>query len=296
LLTGTPTPTAPTDAYGLAKISNNAFGVSFSGFRSRTMLQVSQFKWVPKKSAKEDVVKLLAPSIRYTQEECFDAQDLVIMERDAQFSTEQSKNYKELQRQLLITMKSGAQVLALNEASLRTKLLQIACGEVYDDHHVAHRLDATPRFGVLKEIIAEAPTKCIVFAPFTSVIKRIVKELEPTFATIMVDGSVTGPERDARLKAFQDRKHPSKVLVAHPGPIARGLDLTSASTCIWFSPTDKPEDYTQACQRINGPHQTHCRTVVHISATPVEREIYRRLEAQESLQGAIMKLVESQRD
>jgi len=39
LLTGTPTPNAPTDAFGLAKLVNNAFGKSKTGFKLDTMNQ-----------------------------------------------------------------------------------------------------------------------------------------------------------------------------------------------------------------------------------------------------------------
>lgn len=295
LLTGTPTPNEPTDAYGLAKISNNAFGESYTSFKMRTMVQLSRYKWMAKKDAKHDVAKLLSPSIRFTQEDCFDARALVTMGRHASFSTEQSKLYAELKKQLLLIMPKGEQIEAVNEAALRSKLLQISCGEVYDSNHQSHHIDNTPRMQVLKEIIAEAPTKVIVFAPFTSVLKNLVASLMPNFATILVDGSVTGEDRNAALKKFQDRKDPVRVLCAHPGPVARGLDLSSAATVVWFSPTDKAEDYTQANERINGPHQTHARTIVHISATPVEREIYRRLEAKESLAGAILQIIEERR-
>ena len=41
LLTGTPTPNAPTDAYGMAKLVNNAFGKSFRQFQDETMTKVS---------------------------------------------------------------------------------------------------------------------------------------------------------------------------------------------------------------------------------------------------------------
>lgn len=295
LLTGTPTRSVPTDAYGIAKIVNNSFGESFRSFKLRTMSQISQFKWLPKRSAKEDVAKLLTPSIRFTQADCFDATDLVIMQRAAPLSTEQSKLSAKLRQQLLIEMESGGTVEAVNEAALRSKLLQISCGEVYDDKHEAHHIDNTPRMSVLREIIEEAPTKVIVFAPFTSVIRSIASALHPTFDTMICDGNVKGDARNETLKAFQDPQHPSRVLVAHPGPIARGLDLTAAATVVWFSPTDKQEDYTQANQRINGPHQTHPRTIVQISAQAVEREIYRRLDAQESLSGAILKLIEDRR-
>ncbi len=289
LLTGTPTPSAPTDAYGLAKLVNNVFGESFTSFKHRTMIQVTNFKWRPRLDAKETVAKILTPSIRFTQEDAFDAPPCVTIGRDAQLSSEQMKLWKEMKKQTLLTIKEKT-IDAVNEAALRSKLIQISCGAVYDDDHVAHYLDCKPRIKVMMEVIEEAPKKVIIFAPLTSVVNMISSSIA-SIPHVIIDGRVKGEERNQRLMAFQGEGGP-KVLVAHPGPIARGLDLTCAATVIWFGPTDNTEDYIQANQRINGPKQTHKMTIVHIAATLIEREIYRRLEANQSLQGAILKLIE----
>ncbi|MCI0562696.1 MAG: hypothetical protein MN733_29805, partial [Nitrososphaera sp.] len=77
-----------------------------------------------------------------------------------------------------------------------------------------------------------------------------------------------------------------------PGPIARGLDLTTASTIIWYAPIDRTEQYIQANQRINGPAQKNVRRIYRMSGSSIEDEIYARLENNEALQGAILKLKE----
>lgn len=291
LLTGTPAPNEPTDAYGLGKLVNNSFGESFRSFKLRTMSQLSLYRWAAKPTAKDDVAKLLTPSIRFTQEECFDAPDCVTIQRDAPLSSEQLALCKELKKEMLLKTKTGSVIDAVNDAALRSKLLQIACGACYDDKHEAHHIDWKPRLKVLKEVISEAPKKVIVFAPFTSVVARIASEFG--HSAIVVDGNVTGKARDDALSKFND--DPSvRVLVAHPGPVARGLDLTCAATVIWFAPTDRTEDYIQANQRINGPSQTHKMTIVQLSGTATEREIYKRLEGQMALQGAILQLIKEQ--
>lgn len=206
-------------------------------------------------------------------------------------SSEQSALYKELKRELLIKVKDGRTIDAVNEAALRSKLLQISCGTVYDDQHLSHDVNWSPRLQVLKEIMQEAPKKVIVFAPFTSVVNKIAAEFRHN--AVVVDGHVTGKARDEALRRF-DEDPTVRVLVAHPGPVARGLDLTCAATIVWFAPTDRTEDYIQANQRINGPKQTHKMTIVQIASTAVEREIYRRLESNMKLQGAILQLIKEQ--
>ena len=65
-MTGTPTPNAPTDAFGLAKMVNNAFGKSFKSFQAETMYKPYElgFKWLPHRDGYEKAAALLSPSIR----------------------------------------------------------------------------------------------------------------------------------------------------------------------------------------------------------------------------------------
>ena len=44
---------------------------------------------------------------------------------------------------------------AANEGVLRSKLIQISCGAVYDGNHDAHFIDAKPRMDVLHEALAD---------------------------------------------------------------------------------------------------------------------------------------------
>ena len=290
MMTGTPTPQGPVDAYGQARMMNNAGGYSLLGWRARTMTQITKFKWVPQPGSHEEVKKLLAPAVRFRQDECFDAPDCVVMREDAEMSAAQKKLFEEMRKRCTVEMQSAKVISAVNEGVMRAKLIQIACGALYDDNHESHYVDAAPRLGVLREVIEAAPRKIIVFAPLTSVVHLLEKFVSQFASCVVVNGEVGSREADERIKSFQQDPD-IRVLIAHPGPIARGLDLTAAATIIWYAPTDRTEDYIQANERINGPAQTHKRTIVQISASAVEREIYRRLEANESLQGAMLTLV-----
>src|SRR5580765_600006 len=66
-MTGSPTPSAPTDAYGLARlITPEKAPRSFMQFRYDTMLQINQFRWVPRNDAAKIVSNVLQPSVRYS--------------------------------------------------------------------------------------------------------------------------------------------------------------------------------------------------------------------------------------
>jgi len=61
-----------TDAHGLAKLVNGAFGKSFTTFRNESMIQLNLYKWVPRKDGYEQARKLLTPSVRFAIEDVWD--------------------------------------------------------------------------------------------------------------------------------------------------------------------------------------------------------------------------------
>ncbi len=288
LMTGTPTPNGPTDAYGPAKLLNNAWGETFTSFKMRVLYRVTQFKWVPKAGAHAEARKLLSPAIRFSIEDCVDLPPCTTQMRDVEFSPEQAKAYKEMARDLRIQL-NGRTITAVNEAVLRWKLIQISCGALYGADREIHRIDAAPRLAALREVLEQCNEKVIIMAPLTSVVNLLYKELKE-YSRVVVNGEVSHKVRSELFRSFQDDENP-RLLIADPGTMAHGLTLTAASTIIWYAPTDKTEIYLQANKRIDRPGQTKSTTVVQLASTDVEREIFRRLERNETLQGVILKMV-----
>jgi SNF2 family DNA or RNA helicase len=288
-MTGTPVSNGPMDAYGLKKLQSLNYYDSFRSLRDQIMTPITQFKWVPKPCAAEVVQKLLSPAIRFSQSDCFDLPPITTELRDAPLSPAQTKALKDLKREMSIVIGQG-EITAVHEAALRQKFIQISAGVVYDADHATHVVDAPGRLGVLREILDEAPRKIIVFAPLTGVIDFLYKSLKD-YSRVVLDGRTDEKERSKILQCFQSDPEP-RILIAHPGPIARGLDLTAAATIVWYAPTDRTEDYLQANERINGPKQKHARHIVRIVSTPLEEEIFKRLATNEKMQGAILKATE----
>ena len=291
VLTGTPIPNGPLDAYGIAKLINNAKGEYFTNFRNRIMLQdqFSRFKWFPKKGATEEAYKLMQPAIRFKIEDCQDLPDLAVSDLHCELSDEQRKWMKELKREYLIEREKG-DISAVNEAALRSKFLQIAGGVVYDDKHNEHKVDCRPRLAMLRELIDTALSKTIIFAPFISTVNMLNGGLTE-FTRDVIYGATAAKNRIAIIRAFQQERDP-RVLIAHPETIAEGQNLTAAATVVWWSPTDKTRLYMQGNKRIHRPGQLRNCTVVNISGCETEREVYRRHVNNESMQGALFKLVE----
>lgn len=297
MLSGTPTPNSPTDAYSLARMLGGLQTESFKSFQSRVMHRISTFKWIANRGSADIVRQVLAPAVRFSRAECIDLPEVVVETRDVELSVTQNVAYKALKSDLQVTLKNGKTITAINEAVLRTKLLQITNGCVYGPDHEVHKTDAAPRFQVLKEIIDEAPAKVLVFAPFTAVVRMLYAELKAAYsekAVAMITGAVGARQRDDIFGAFQQQDQP-RMIVADPGTMSHGLSFPQAATIVWWGGTDRPEVYQQACDRITRPGQKLKMLIVHLASTPIERELYRRLHEKQSLQGIILKMVEADR-
>jgi SNF2 family DNA or RNA helicase len=287
-LTGTPTPNGPLDAYGLKKLIQPDYVGSYRSWSNHVTYPISHFQRESRDDAAAKVDDLLSPAIRISQDQCFTSTQLSIETRDVLLSDEQKKRMRELKKELLLTMEEGEEISAVNQAALRSKLLQIACGAVYDDAHNSHIIDARHRFEAYCDLVEMAPGKVITFVPFINAQNMLHGKLNGD--AMQIQSGLTPKGKLAILREFLSGN--KKILLSHPGPIARGVDLTSASTIIWYAPTDRTEHYIQANERINGVNQKYPRKIIRLSGCAVEREIYDKLENNASMMGAILKLKE----
>ena len=293
-MTATPCSNGPTDAYGIAKLVNNAGGESFRSFQERVTFSAGPWKRVPKVGAHEDALKLMSPAIRFAISDCLDLPECTVQRREVELSPEQKHAYERLRLDAQLAMKDGSLVSAANQAVLRMKLIQIVCGAVYDGEHRVHEIDVSPRLKVLREVIESCAEKVIVFAPLTSVVEMLHAKFKSDYACAVVNGATSTSNRKDVFAGFQHGDKP-RIIFADPGTMAHGLTLTAATVVVWYGPTDKTELYLQGNKRIHRPGQVNTTTIVQLASTPVEHEIYRRLQANETMLGAILKLVEDKR-
>jgi SNF2 family DNA or RNA helicase len=294
LMTGTPTPNDPTDAWALAKLIDSPYLTkTFTAFREMVMMKIGQFKFVPRPGSMEIVKHVLQPAIRFTRDECFDLPETVIQHRKVELTAEQNKHYRQMLKHFVTEMTSEGTITAVNEAVKLQKLVQIACGVAYGDDGQNIELDCSPRVNVVKEIIEEAGEKVIVFVPLTGTLHMLEKELSKHWSVGVVNGAVSSSERNRIFKDFQDSPNP-RVLIAHPGTMAHGLTLTSASTIIWYGPINSNETYVQANGRIERIGKTRVSNVVHIEGTELEHRMYERLKNKQTLQGLLLEMIQQQ--
>lgn len=297
LMTGTPCPNAPTDAWALARLLDSpAAPKYFSGFRNQTMLQVTQHKWVPKHDGHQQAYAILQPGIRFKKEDCIDLPPVSFQSRLCDLTPEQARAYKDMHKHLVMTAGS-APITAANAAVKLAKLLQVCVGTVYDEHGAVHYLDSKPRIDACDELIEEAAQKVIVFAPFKGTLELLNRHYadkfhrtgDPRWKAAMVHGDVGDTERKDIFHAFQHSDEP-RILLAHPATAAHGLTLTRADTTIWYAPIFSLEIYEQANNRMNRPGQKFPMTVATLAAHPMEVAVYHALGGKARMQDSVLQL------
>lgn len=278
MMTGTPASQSPLDAYGLAKLcvpdtAPNLYGA----YRDMVMYQLTRFKWIPKPGAEQVVHKILQPAIRFEKKDCLDLPDVTYTSRFVPLSAQQTKYYKALKKEMLISA-VGEDISAVNAAANLNKLLQISCGAVYTDTGNVIEFDASDRLNVLLEVINEASHKVLIFVPFTHAI-QLVKDflVKNGVTTEVINGDVSVTRRTEIFKQFQETDNP-RVLVIQPQAAAHGVTLTASNVIIWYAPVTSIETYLQANARIDRAGQRNPMTVVHIEGSPVETKLYSALQ------------------
>lgn len=295
-LTGTPTATAPTDAYGIAKLSNNAFGKSWTGFRLETMIKISEFRWVPQKDGYDKARSLLTPAIRFSLDEIWDGPPMTIQRRKVELTEAQKIEMRRLKNELQVVAASGHAINAANESAARQKLIQLSLGAVYDGDHVAHLIDASPRYRELEEIIESTERKVVVFVPITSALHLVVKYLNSEWKKKklpwkcgFINGEVkAGKERDAVINGFVSDPE-FRVVIADPQTATEGInEFVIADTVVWFGATDRAKAWIQGNARVRRPGQKYPSNCFQLVSTKLEEDIFDRLETNTSMQGLML--------
>ena len=278
MLTGTPAAQSPLDAFGLAKlVCPNRVPKISAAWRDKVMYQVTRFKWVPKRNAKDEIFKALQPSIRYAKADCLDLPDVMYQTRDVPLTPQVEKYYKSLKNDFLIEA-AGAQVTAVNAAANVNKLLQISGGAVYTDKKEVVEFDISPRLAALQEVLDETEHKTIIFVPYRHTIEVVSRYLNKNNITNeIINGSVSATERAAIIGRFQTSEDP-KTLIIQPQAASHGVTLTAANTVVFWSPVLSVETYLQCIARMDRVGQINKMTVVHLQGSDIERKMYQMLQ------------------
>lgn len=290
LMTGTPTPNSPADAWGMADMMGTV-AMPYRAFRDLVMKKVGPWRFIPREDAKEKVEAVLRPSVRFVSNKCLDLPETIYQTRKVALSAVQQKHYDEMLKHFITEMADSSDVIsAVNEVTKVQKLVQIACGVAYAEDGKHIELDCTPRINAVKEVLEELGGKALIFTPLVGTLKMLSKKLSADWTVGQVSGSTPPKERVAIFNAFQNGD--LQVLIAHPATMAHGLTLTAAKAIIWYGPITSTEQYIQANGRTERIGKRHVTLVVHIESTRLEHELFARVQHKRNLQGLLLNLIE----
>lgn len=289
-LTGTPAAQCPTDAYGLCKIVRpDLVPFYFKRFRDMTMNQVTTYKWVPKKDAKDIVYSFLQPAVRFTKDECLDLPDITYTSREIPMTKQQQQYYNKMKAQMVLDA-AGSTVTAVNAATLMNRLLQISCGGVYDQKGDTIEFDIKTRYEELKSLVEETSHKTIVFVPYKHTIETLKEKLHADgISAAVINGDVPVSKRTEIFKMFQTEDDP-RVIIIQPQSAAHGVTLTAADLVVWWGPVASTETYLQANARAHRHGQKNKVTVVHLFGSPAEKRLFSLLQSNVDLHESIVDL------
>lgn len=280
LMTGTPCPEAPTDAYGLARLLHvENLPVTFGRWRDMTMRQVSQFKWVPKPDGFKAAFQILQPAIRFRKEDCIDLPPVVFETLEVDLSAEQRQAYQAMRKRMALEFDDETTITAVHAADKINKLRQIACGVVRDpvsEEYIV--LDYRPRLEALLEVIAESSTKVIVVVPFKGIVYDLADKIARGYSCEVINGDVSLAKRNDIINRFRNTSDPH-VLLVHPKVMAHGLTLTEAATMVFYAPIFSNEETKQIIERINRPGQKNKMLIVRMYGCSLEQKIYQKTAA-----------------
>lgn len=301
MLSATPAPQAPTDAYGPIRLVNPR-RLGFVQFRDMTMIKVNDFKWIPRDDAHETIARWMQPAIRFKREDCIDIPEVAPPEDlDVALSKEQRQVIQSFVDEARAMVGDGVDIHAANAAGVMLKILQVMAGGVYGDDpeggRATHKVDAKPFMEAIEAVVQEADGPVLLFSTFQCSVDIIAEHL--TKAGFRVGkrtrgrSEISGQGRVQSMRLFDAFQNGDlDVLVAIPETMRYGLELTRSHVVLWASPPFSFESYEQANARVTGASQKYKVMVLHLVQNALAKELFNRLVSKEELQNAVLDLIE----
>lgn len=292
LLTGTPAPNGLMDLWAQVKLLDRGvrlgrFITQFreAYFRPGARSGAVVYDWLPKPGAQElitDKISDICMSMR--AEDYLDIPDLI----DAGMVLElpEIDKYKQFERDCVLGLEGGDDILALTAVSLTNKLLQFASGAVYDDEHSWHEVSSAKQ-EALSELLEQTSEPVLLFYNYRHELERIQRSFPDA---VPFRGE---PDILQRWNAGEIR-----LLLCHPASVAYGLNMQQGGHIIvWYSPTWNLELYEQANARLHRQGQSKPVMLYHlICKGTMDEVVMSALCRKDNVQDALMRHLASIRE
>jgi SNF2 family DNA or RNA helicase len=293
LATGTPMAHSPLDAYGIMRAGNDQIlGKSYIAFKQRYALWAGPNNRI--RVGFQNITELeekLAPvTWRATKEEVLpDLPEKSDVDYETTLSPEAAKVYRNLEKNLISEI-NGNTLTAANILTKILRLQQICGGAVPDDDGKYHQIDDSKR-KLLMDVVEDLGDKpFVVFCRFRSDIDAAHQACrEMGVEALELSGQYN------QLERWQNGEAQALIVQMQSG--STGINLTRASTAIYYSLSTSLAEWDQSQARIHRPGQKNACTYIYLLIKgTVDMKILKALRGRLEVVTAIMNNIQQRHE
>lgn len=264
LMTGTVAPNNPTDVWAQWNVMNpERFGswsdfsntyITWGGFQNRQMVA---FKHLDELNQLIQLDSYIAKKV-----DCMDLPPVIHKIIDIELEEPEAQAYAKMAQEFCFQDDRGNWHLADNGLVRMLRLRQITSGYLEELELGASKLHACQE---LVEDLADAKEKIVIFAHFRKDIERLRRGLSD-YSPYVIHGSVTADKRQEQLDEFVTKPGPL-VLIGQVRSMGISInELVVSSSAIFFSLSERRDDWIQAKDRLDRNGQTRPVTCYYLLA------------------------------
>jgi len=288
-LTGTPAPNGLLDLFGQVLVLDGGerLGKSYTKFQQAFFepTDYMEYNWVPKADGRERLYAQLGDlALTLKSSDWLDIPDLDSKVIDVALPPDATKDYKELEKEFIVALRTGGDILAQNAAVLLGKLIQLTSGQIYDEDKVVHHVHDAKLKALKKAVTKKSPP--------TMVICNFIHEQDTIRQHFPQAVFWADAKTDAKQIRLRDQWNAGKVkmLIAHPRSIGHGLNMQDGgSRLIWTTLPWERDLYDQTIARLARRGQLDAVEVLHlICSSTIDEFIFMRLGEKEDEQNLLL--------
>lgn len=255
MLSGSPAPNGEWEYYRqLQCMDNFAVPQSYTQFERMFFDNISynpQFKQLKLKyDMKEKLTEIISRYALYVDKsDVLDLPGRSFEVVPVEMSPKIKEAYTVMKKELYYELKDDQMVTAPSASAKINKLRQISSGFIYDEDGKAFLIDLH-KFHALRELVQRFGNKQILIWANYKYEFEVIKEILGKDSCVIVNGSVDAATKNLNIQAFKTGK--AQYMIANPASADKGLTLTNAHICIYFSMNYSYELFYQSRDRIYG--------------------------------------------
>ena len=290
LLTGTPVMNSPLDIFAQYKMLDpSIFGYNYYRFRGTYAVMGGYMnkQAIAWKNMHNFQMKVFTCAVRKTKDECLDLPDKLYQIVHLDLTPEQRQVYKKLKEEFIYEFKD----VTVTAPIILTRLMrfsQITAGFTKDVEGIEHEFRKSPKIDWLINFLTDLPdtAKVVVFCRFRREIAMVESALtKRSIKHVSVHGGTK--DRIGNVKTFNEDKD-TRVFIGQIQTAGMGINLTSASYCVFLSNSYSYGDRVQAEDRTHRIGQTKNVTYIDLLCrNTIDVKMHSILRKKESLAGMV---------